>query len=124
LLAVLRLGGVQEEEEETMGDVDLFTLSPDGEALTVNAKWLQHLQERLLGEDGHPVKVKPGEDPHSMGLVLEWVYGSIVSTAEKVGHSGRVTAACPAVYMKQCGGSNDAAVQRGGLQDALWSCYS
>ena len=70
-----------------MGDVDLFTLTPDGQALTVNAKWLQHLQERLLGEDGHPVKVKPGEDPHAMGLVLEWVYGSIVSTAEKVGHA-------------------------------------
>ena len=40
-------------------------------------------QERLLGEDGHPRKVKPGEDPMSNGLVLEWVYGSIVSTAEK-----------------------------------------
>lgn len=24
-----------------------------------------------------------GEDPHQGGLVLEWVYGSIVSTAEK-----------------------------------------
>ncbi len=25
----------------------------------------------------------PKEDPHKMGLVLEWVYGTIVSTAEK-----------------------------------------
>ena len=41
------------------------------------------LQERLLGEDGHPRKVHEGEDPHRMGLVLEWVYGTIVSTAEK-----------------------------------------
>ena len=40
-------------------------------------------QERLLGEDGHPRKVHEGEDPHRMGLVLEWVYGTIVSTAEK-----------------------------------------
>ena len=40
-------------------------------------------QDRLLGEDGHPRKVKPGEDPKKNGLVLEWVYGSIVSTAEK-----------------------------------------
>lgn len=39
-----------------MGDVDLFALAPGG-GLTVNAKWLQHLQERLLGEDGHPRKV-------------------------------------------------------------------
>ena len=27
--------------------------------------------------------MKPGEDPTSNGLVLEWVFGSIVSTAEK-----------------------------------------
>jgi hypothetical protein len=122
----------EDEDEEAMGDVDLFALTPDGAGLTVNAKWLQHLQERLLGEDGHPRKVRArgqggkwlaasgslrplagrhafavpalpqparplsrcpqpsqrpqvrdGEDPHSMGLVLEWVYGSIVSTAEK-----------------------------------------
>lgn len=41
------------------------------------------VQERLLGEDGHPRKVKPEEDPFQLGLVLEWVYGTIVSTAEK-----------------------------------------
>ena len=44
---------------------------------------MPHMQERLLGEDGHPRKVHEGEDPHRMGLVLEWVYGTIVSTAEK-----------------------------------------
>lgn len=47
-----------EEEEENMGDVDLWALTPEGDALTVNAKWLQHLQDRLLGEDGHPRKVR------------------------------------------------------------------
>lgn len=36
-----------------------------------------------MGEDGHPRKVQEGEDPNHMGLVLEWVYGTIVSTAEK-----------------------------------------
>jgi hypothetical protein len=36
-----------------------------------------------LGEDGHPRRAKAGEDPGRNGLVLEWVYGSIVSTAEK-----------------------------------------
>ena len=41
------------------------------------------MQERLLGEDGHPRKVHEGGDPHRMGLVLEWVYGTIVSTAGK-----------------------------------------
>ena len=34
----------EEEEEEGIGDVDLFTLTEGGSALTVNAKWLQHLQ--------------------------------------------------------------------------------
>ena len=47
----------QEEEENGIGDVDLFTLVDEGGGLEVNAKWLQHLQERLLGEDGHPRKV-------------------------------------------------------------------
>ena len=47
-----------------MGDVDLFALAREGEALTVNAKWLQHLEDRLLGEDGHPRKAREGEDPH------------------------------------------------------------
>lgn len=46
-----------QEEEENMGDVDLWSLTPDGQSLTVNAKWLQHLQDRLLGEDSHPRKV-------------------------------------------------------------------
>lgn len=46
-------------------------------------KCLCVFQERLLGEDGHPRKVHDGEDPNRMGLVLEWVYGTIVSTAEK-----------------------------------------
>eukprot|EP00884_Botryococcus_braunii_P009363 jgi/Botrbrau1/18428/Bobra.0072s0020.2 len=72
-----------QQEEEGIGDVDLFSLTEDRTALTVNAKWLQHLQERLLGEDGHPRKAVRGEDEAKMGLVLEWVYGTIVSTAEK-----------------------------------------
>ncbi|GAX74273.1 hypothetical protein CEUSTIGMA_g1722.t1 [Chlamydomonas eustigma] len=73
----------EEEDDENMGDVDLWSLVNEGKTLTVNEKWLQHLQDRLLGDDGHPRKTKAGEDPFSNGLVLEWVYGSIVSTAEK-----------------------------------------
>ena len=42
----------EEEEEEPIGDVDLFTLTKGGAALTVHPKWLTHLQERQLGEDG------------------------------------------------------------------------
>jgi hypothetical protein len=41
------------------------------------------VQERVLGEDGQPRKMKEGEDVYHMGLVLEWVFGTIVSTAEK-----------------------------------------
>lgn len=47
------------------------------------AQCLHTLQERVLGEDGQPRKMKEGEDPFHLGLVLEWVFGTIVSTAEK-----------------------------------------
>ena len=96
----------EEEEEEGMGDVDLFQLnapskangvkgrangsesgkegnSEAGASLVVNPKWLQHLEERCLSEDGHPMKVDACQNEHKVGLVLDWVYGSIVSTAEK-----------------------------------------
>ncbi|KAL6765006.1 hypothetical protein V8C86DRAFT_2467238 [Haematococcus lacustris] len=81
--------GEELEDEENMGDTDLWQLTADGSALTVNSRWLQHLQERLLGEDGQPRKVKAPEDPHRCGLVLEWVFGSIVSTAEKARDGAR-----------------------------------
>lgn len=64
-----------------MGDVDLWALSVSPEegaeavaegggtvALTVNPKWLQHLQERLLAEDGHPRKV--GRDGFSFEVTV------------------------------------------------------
>lgn len=37
-----------QEEEEGIGDVDLFTLTEDRTKLVVNVKWLQHLQVCLL----------------------------------------------------------------------------
>ena len=37
---------IEEEEEEGIGDVDLFALNPEPGQLSVNAKWLQHLQVR------------------------------------------------------------------------------
>ena len=37
-----------QEEEEGIGDVDLFTLSDDRTKLSVNVKWLQHLQVMLF----------------------------------------------------------------------------
>lgn len=73
----------EDAEEEPIGDVDLFTLVEDGNAMRVNEKWLTHLQSRVLGEDGQPRRAKQDEDPFAMGLVLEWIYGTIVSTAEK-----------------------------------------
>jgi len=73
----------EDDDDEAMGDVDLFALTPDGDALTVDPRWLGHLAARLLGCDGAPRRAAPGEDPRRCGLVLEWMYGSIVSTAEK-----------------------------------------
>jgi hypothetical protein len=39
--------------------------------------------DTLLDAVPRRLQVGPKEDPHKMGLVLEWVYGTIVSTAEK-----------------------------------------
>jgi len=39
-------------------------LTEDKKAFTVNAKWLEHLQDRKLSDEGQPRKVKPGEDEH------------------------------------------------------------
>lgn len=55
----------------------------DTTCLQVNKKWLHHLQERKLSDEGHPRKTKSEEDPTRVGLSLEWVFGFIVSTAEK-----------------------------------------
>ncbi len=46
-------------------------------------------QERMLGEDGNPRRTRDAEDPFHSGLVLEWVYGTIVSTAEKARDSAK-----------------------------------
>ena len=80
----------EDDEGEGMGDVDLFQLEnrEGGATIVVNPKWLQHLEERCLSEDGHPMKVEKmegqnGSQARGPGLVLDWVYGSIVSTAEK-----------------------------------------
>lgn len=43
---------VEEEEEEGIGDVDLFSLVDEHTKLTVNAKWLQHLQ---VCHNGFPI---------------------------------------------------------------------
>ena len=62
------------------------------------------LQERLLGEDGNPRKTKDNEDPFRMGLVLEWVYGTIVSTAEKARDSAKKPLGRLCSPMRFCGG--------------------
>lgn len=68
-----------------------------------------HLQERVLGEDGQPRKMKDGEDPFHLGLVLEWVFGTIVSTAEKARDGAKrmlgMLKFCPAFYGRTGGTS-------------------
>ncbi|CAG9460117.1 unnamed protein product [Pedinophyceae sp. YPF-701] len=54
-----------------------------GGEVRVNDSWLSHLARRTLGDDGQPRLVRDGEDAADVGLVVEWVYGAIVSTAEK-----------------------------------------
>ena len=38
------------------------------------------LQKHLLDEDGRPRKAQDGENPHNIGLSLEYIYGSIAFT--------------------------------------------
>lgn len=45
---------VEEEEEEGIGDVDLFSLINEHTKLTINAKWLQHLQVQQTPQNGLP----------------------------------------------------------------------
>ena len=49
------------DAQEDMGDIDLWSLSPDGNSLVVNGRWLNHLQQRMLGQDGQPKKTKVGQ---------------------------------------------------------------
>ena len=64
---------------------DLFTLTPDGEALTVNAKWFQHLQEGQLGADGLFSHSEPKGDVQCTGLVLDRVYDVVRQSGDLVG---------------------------------------
>eukprot|EP01026_Neomeris_dumetosa_P043383 TRINITY_DN3635_c0_g2_i2.p1 TRINITY_DN3635_c0_g2~~TRINITY_DN3635_c0_g2_i2.p1 ORF type:complete len:1081 (+),score=203.19 TRINITY_DN3635_c0_g2_i2:118-3243(+) len=77
-----------EDEEHILGDVDLFGVSEDGCFLQPNKMWLEHLMSREIDQEGQPRKIQGdnrGGENMSLkdGLVLDWLYGSIVSTAEK-----------------------------------------
>ena len=78
-----------EDDPQNLNDIDLFTLRDGTEdQLTVHNFWVSHLEDRVM-RDGNPRKAKKGEDPARVGLVLEWVYGSIVSTSEKARESAK-----------------------------------
>jgi hypothetical protein len=77
-----------DDDSQNLNDIDLFTLTNDDEELTVHDFWVSHLEDRVM-RDGNPRKATPGEDPTRVGLVLEWVYGSIVSTSEKARESAK-----------------------------------
>jgi hypothetical protein len=72
----------------------MLSLTSDGQALTVGAKWLQQLQEQVGGEGQSPHKSNPEQVPPHMDSVLEWVYGmnlnagivSVVPAAAALAH--------------------------------------
>jgi hypothetical protein len=76
-------------ESQNLNDIDLFSLKEGNEEVTVHRFWLNHLEDRVMGPDSTPQKAMEGEDPARVGLVLEWVYGSVVSTSEKARESAR-----------------------------------
>lgn len=76
------------DESQQLNDIDLFTLSTADSSITVHDYWLRHLEARVMG-DAHPRKARGDEDGEHIGLVLEWLYGSIVSTSEKARESSK-----------------------------------
>ena len=76
------------DEGQDLNNIDLFELTDGDKKLRVHAYWMGHLQERVM-RDGNPAKAKEGEDPTIAGLVLDWAYGSIVSTSEKARESAK-----------------------------------
>jgi hypothetical protein len=76
------------EDSQHLNDIDLFSLSDDNKNLMAHPLWQTHLEDRVMG-DSNPHKAGPGEDPGRVGLVLEWMYGSIVSTSEKARESAK-----------------------------------
>ena len=66
-------------------------LSPNGQALTLNIKWLQHQQQKTKGEGGPLIELELGEEPGAR-LALDWVYGTAMVGATKVGAIATATA--------------------------------
>ena len=81
-------------KQEQMDDVDLFELddkahasetsNASGSSLRVNSKWITHLEQRRMDSDGkiEPLDNEGTECPRG-GLILDWIFGKIVNTAEK-----------------------------------------
>ena len=63
---------------------DVLSLTLDGQALTVNATWVQALQEEQLGETGCVTKGKPKDDVRCMNSVLNWIYEVVISPGDLV----------------------------------------
>jgi hypothetical protein len=76
------------EDSQHLNDIDLFSLTDGNQGLVAHHLWLSHLEDRVM-RDGNLHKAAPGEDPSRLGLVLEWIYGSIVSTSEKARESAK-----------------------------------
>ena len=102
------------KKEQVMEDVDLFALSESGDALVVHPKWLQHLEQRQMGDNSRICKVTERGletddttdsaalvDCPRGGLVLDWVFHKIVNTAEKARTSAQTVL---------CGGAMSKAV--------------
>lgn len=61
-------------------------------SVVLNPNWLSWLQSHTLREeDGFPRASRAGEDPRSVGVILQWVFQSIVSTtANQLAQARRV----------------------------------
>lgn len=94
-------------KQEQMDDVDLFEIDQfeSQKYLSVSGKWISHLESRKMDSEGQIVVMEESEKKPYCGLVLDWIYGKIVNTAEKSRAGAQATVQgqhLPANYLKKC----------------------
>jgi hypothetical protein len=78
------------DEDSSPAAMDLFSICPDTGNIIVNPSWYQHLGKRTLGQ-GRTVMESTDGIPDQCGLLVEWVYGLVVSEGEKLRDNSRRT---------------------------------
>jgi hypothetical protein len=87
------------DTEQVTEELDMLSLTSDGQALTLDAKWLQQLQGQVGGEGQSLHKSNPDQVPPHMDSVLEGLYGSYLIGKVSVVPAAVVTSLTPAALL-------------------------